>query len=1146
LRDIDYRNHSFNKPYTPRNFTQDHCRCYDAITGDVKQCSYKGPCQLQGHCESQLVSQAFYDLVMDLAEDSSIDTATAWEIADRLFKRSIFQLGPASYFCDSEDPNGDGNVIINETNGCNPDSLFMRLLLADDTDGDLSNGTEHSDQIQRAFNCHEIGDHTWASNQEWEAACVQKTTYPQDDLDDICGEHINREVQCSSFAQPQSTIADVGNNFVSIEWEPTMGAQCYDVMRSPYSSSIGYIVLGTICSANFEGNMEFLDEDVANGYTYWYRIVPVAANSVCIGKMSSPTSIYPSGGLSILPNLSDHNDEILWVKDKYKSFSIKAYGGYGDYTYSYVGNLPTGLVLDENTGIISGTTSLAGTYSITLTAEDNNNPSLVGQRSYVIKVLSGSPGYLEMAAYLLPAAVNTEYDFDLGTGGGNGGYRLEIIEGHLPNGLYITTPTTADKYHIQGTPTQDSLGLYPITLSLSALNNFNNRVILERKLYLAVLNKVHLGNEALIVSPQIGTIVGGNAMQLMYKSLTSRVPGLHRLQFVPVPEPPNQQVCSDSVDSLEYSGALTFTELHAETGNYQYLIDAETPPLPEGEYYVRLRRPASGETVCADNTFSARPLGAVSNLNDYSLSILDTYTQDLLAATPTVSLPTHFNPAGLDFSQGNEIARYLFMTDQNSGDAGVVDMGTLSFLGTIDAQIGIGIDQRYRESDIAVDPSNEFAYVTHLTEGYFTGLPEPEDPVSGGVTVLDLTGESCEAGESWCPYDADADPDPSTDSPGAPVGITRLYTESDLLLPLNIEILNISRPNQSEYKAGEKYPGYYGFISGVGEIAVNCLDPKCDKYELLPRPARLGILDLNPMQCDINSASCESLTVNHDYWKDSQKILGPITLSSDAGFSLGNINRGLSFAVDRSSNPPQATVYAVNQEENRIYMIDYVYDPDTLSTHWVLRDTYLVTGDKPSDVSINTINDNGVTRTLAYVTNEEDGTVSVIDTATGSQAYPDLLLPLRTQSNYTVPTSLDTHVKNGKGYGYTTNREDDTVSVFDLVGNTFVRNIAVGNNPLRIKIQPDITTNVLFTTVLTTLSYANPTDFTTPSKQPTLIRDWERVHELQKTSSNSTAVLSNIDNFQNSVDKWITDEEVKTDVTQGVQLYRTVYLMNLP
>ncbi|HUM30294.1 MAG TPA: putative Ig domain-containing protein [Thermoanaerobaculia bacterium] len=1110
IRDIDPAMHDNSTVvYTPDEFIKNFCEFVDLPPF--------GPCGKQGHCESQISTMALWDFFKELTDDDNDDAShmsedDAWNLIERLFARAIPGLGPTFFACNSTSYDSDG---------CDPWSLFMRLLFVDeDSDEDISNGTYHSDALFNAFNVHEI-------------ACA--------------GVFNNNNPPATIISAPTLSVAETADTTVHLIWDYVEGAQEFDVMRNDLNSETAFFRVATVNAT------EYFDENVYNGETYWYKVVPYAVGSSFREGVSNTVSATVGGNLAIYPDLSDYDDEIIFVKEQYKRFPFAAHGGYGIYTWTELtGNIPTWLTLDANTGILSGTppSTASGSINITIKATDTNDTSIVGTRSYVIKILTGDPDNLYLQSYLPPARAARNYSHYLDMQGGNQFYRVEIIEGQLPTGLYLQNDERVlpPRWRIVGAPTFETIGVHPLTFRITSTSQtvFPHPIVLDQTLYLAVINNGESTDNVKTLVTDKGSVGGGSPFTIYRYSNTPVTLTSTELRFI------NENDDCDSPTAYVTVGAenITRSQLFPRIGTdevgppWVYLYEATTPIITEGNYKVKLARQLDGIGTCANNTYSARAYGAVSNMRDYNLSILDTYTQDLLSTTPTVALDSSFGPAGLDFSKGTAMARYLFLTDQNSGDAGVIDMGILSFLGMIDAHEG---SPRYRESDIAVDPTNDYAFVTHLTMGYPTGLPEPPDPISGGVTVLDLTGESCEAGESWCPYDADADLDPSTDSPGAPAGITRLYTETDLLLPLNIEILDLGRPTFDNYSEGEKYPGYYAFISGVGELAVNCLDSKCEKYELLPRPARLGILDLNPQQCKkVGSDPCGELVTNWDYWEYSKKILGPITLSNDAGSGLGNINQGLSFAVDKMSDPLQATVYAVNQEENRIYMIDYVRDPDTLSTVWVLRDTYLVTGNKPSDVSINTINDNGVIRTLAYVTNIEDGTVSAIDTATGGQAYPDLVLPLRTQSYYAAPTALDTHVKDGAGYGYTANTDDDTVTVFNLVGNTFVRNLAVGDYPLRIKIQPDIDAALVFTTVLTTLSYASPTDFTTPSKQPSLIRDWERVHELQETSSNSTAVLSNIDNFQNSVDKWITDEEVKAEVTQGVQLYRTVYLMNLP
>jgi hypothetical protein len=104
----------------------------------------------------------------------------------------------------------------------------------------------------------------------------------------------------------------------------------------------------------------------------------------------------------------------------------------------------------------------------------------------------------------------------------------------------------------------------------------------------------------------------------------------------------------------------------------------------------------------------------------------------------------------------------------------------------------------------------------------------------------------------------------------------------------------------------------------------------------------------------------------------------------------------------------------------------------------------------------------------------------------------------------------------------------------------------VGEAPIRVVVQPWVDDVQAFKDVRNALVFAPSSAFTTPSKQSILVRDWENVHQLEQTSANPQAVVSNIGNFQKNMEKWVTNAELKNNVNEGVNLYRAAYIHDHP
>ena len=127
------------------------------------------------------------------------------------------------------------------------------------------------------------------------------------------------------------------------------------------------------------------------------------------------------------------------------SQTLAATGGTLPYTWSIsVGALPTGLSLGASTGIISGTPTVAGTYSFTVLLTD----SVSGTATQPLSILIN--GVLTITTTTLPnGQVNIVYSQTLIATGGTLPYTWSISVGALPNGLSIGASTGT----ISGTPT---------------------------------------------------------------------------------------------------------------------------------------------------------------------------------------------------------------------------------------------------------------------------------------------------------------------------------------------------------------------------------------------------------------------------------------------------------------------------------------------------------------------------------------------------------------------------------------------------------------------------------------------------------------------------------------------------------------------
>jgi len=146
--------------------------------------------------------------------------------------------------------------------------------------------------------------------------------------------------------------------------------------------------------------------------------------------------------------------------------TITATGGTAPYTLALTqGTLPTGLLFNPATGSITGTPTVAGGFSFTITANDVNN--CPGSRQYTI-VIPGVCPVITVNPLTLPLGViGAPYSQIISANGGMAPYTFAVSAGQLPPGLVLSNASPSSAL-LSGTPT--TLGSYAFTIQVSDAN----------------------------------------------------------------------------------------------------------------------------------------------------------------------------------------------------------------------------------------------------------------------------------------------------------------------------------------------------------------------------------------------------------------------------------------------------------------------------------------------------------------------------------------------------------------------------------------------------------------------------------------------------------------------------------------------------
>ncbi|WP_200899266.1 putative Ig domain-containing protein, partial [Janthinobacterium sp. KBS0711] len=205
-----------------------------------------------------------------------------------------------------------------------------------------------------------------------------------------------------------------------------------------------------------------------------FTLTVQAADAHQFTGTQSYTLVVSSANISLTPaTLPNATAEAAYTA------TLTAAGGTAPYTFSVSsGTLPAGLSLNAATGVLSGTTNVAGSFPFSIKVTDSSTGTgapFSATNSYTLSV--GAPTITVTPATLPAATVATAYSQQLTASGGIAPYVYTVSSGNLPAGLTLNgsgllsgTPTAAGSFTltVQAEDAHQFTGTQSYTLTVAS------------------------------------------------------------------------------------------------------------------------------------------------------------------------------------------------------------------------------------------------------------------------------------------------------------------------------------------------------------------------------------------------------------------------------------------------------------------------------------------------------------------------------------------------------------------------------------------------------------------------------------------------------------------------------------------------------